>query len=183
MSHQRENIDSELAAWITQQRVFFVATAPLSSNGHINTSPKGGEAFRILGPLEVAYLDYTGSGAETAAHLRENGRIVIMFCAFDGPPKIVRLHGHGTVITSSDDRFSELSSRFPANPGTRAIIHVAVGRVSDSCGWSVPLFDFHSHRDNLDRWAANKGPEELNSYRAAKNQNSIDGLPAFNRNV
>jgi len=183
MSHQRENIDSELAAWIAQQRVFFVATAPLSPNGHINTSPKGGESFRILGPLEVAYQDYTGSGAETAAHLRENGRIVIMFCAFDGPPKIVRLHGHGTVITSSDDRFSELSSRFPANPGTRAIIHVAVGRVSDSCGWSVPLFDFHSHRDNLDRWAANKGPEELNSYRAAKNQNSIDGLPAFNRNV
>ena len=183
MSHQRENIDSELAAWINQQRVFFVATAPLSPNGHINTSPKGGEAFRILGPLEVAYQDYTGSGAETAAHLRENGRIVIMFCAFDGPPKIVRLHGHGTVITSSDDRFSELSSRFPANPGTRAIIHVAVSRVSDSCGWSVPLFDFHSHRDNLDRWAANKGPEELNSYRAAKNQNSIDGLPAFNCNA
>ncbi|MFZ4766353.1 MAG: pyridoxamine 5'-phosphate oxidase family protein [Roseimicrobium sp.] len=183
MSNQRENIDSELAAWITQQRVFFVATAPLSPDGHINTSPKGGEAFRILGPLEVAYQDYTGSGAETAAHLRENGRIVIMFCAFDGPPKIVRLHGHGTVITCSDDRFPELSSRFPANPGTRAVVHVAVSRVSDSCGWSVPLFDFRSHRDALDRWAANKGPEELNSYRAAKNQNSIDGLPAFNRNA
>lgn len=182
MSKQRENIDSELAAWIAQQRVFFVATAPLSPHGHINTSPKGGEAFRILGPLEVAYQDYTGSGAETAAHLRENGRIVIMFCAFDGPPKIVRLHGHGTVVTPGDARFPELSSRFPANAGTRAIVHVAVSRVSDSCGYSVPFFDFRSHRDTLDRWAANKGPEELNAYRATKNQKSIDGLPAFNCN-
>ena len=183
MSNQLDNIDSALADWITQQRIFFVATAPLSPAGHINTSPKGGEAFRILGPAEVAYQDYTGSGAETAAHLRENGRIVIMFCAFDGPPKIVRLHGHGTVITSSDCRFPELSSRFPVNPGTRAIVHVAVSRVSDSCGWSVPLFDFRSHRDALDRWAANKGPEKLDSYRTAKNQISIDGLPAFNRNA
>jgi hypothetical protein len=183
MSKQRENIDSELAAWISQQRVFFVATAPLSPDGHVNTSPKGGEAFRILGPLEVAYQDYTGSGAETAAHLRENGRIVIMFCAFDGPPKIVRLHGHGTVITSSDDRFPEFSSRFPANPGTRAFVHVAVSRVSDSCGFSVPLFDFRSHRDTLDRWAAKQGPEALKSYRVAKNQNSIDGLPSFNRHA
>ena len=183
MSKQRENIDPELAAWITQQRVFFVATAPLSPAGHINTSPKGGEAFRILGPLEVAYQDYTGSGAETAAHLRENGRIVIMFCAFDGPPKIVRLHGHGAIITPSDDRFSEFSSQFPANPGTRAFVHVAVRRVSDSCGYSVPFFDFRNQRDTLDLWAANKRPEELESYRATKNQNSIDGLPAFNRNA
>ena len=158
MSKQRENIYPELAAWITQQRVFFVATAPLSPAGHINTSPKGGEAFRILGPLEVAYQDYTGSGAETAAHLRENGRIVIMFCAFDGPPKIVRLHGHGAIITPSDDRFSEFSSQFPANPGTRAFVHVAVRRVSDSCGYSVPFFDFRNQRDTLDRWAANKRP-------------------------
>jgi hypothetical protein len=137
----------------------------------------------MLGPLEVAYQDYTGSGAETAAHLRENGRIVIMFCAFDGPPKIVRLHGHGTVITPNDDRFPELSSRFLDNPGTRAFVHVAVHRVSDSCGYSVPLYDFRSHRDTLDRWAANKGSEKLNSYRAANNQNSIDGLPAFNSNA
>jgi hypothetical protein len=106
-----------------------------------------------------------------------------MFCAFDGPPKIVRLHGHGTVITPGDDRFSELSSLFPANAGTRAFVHVAVSRVSDSCGYSVPFFDFRGHRDTLDRWAASKGPEELNAYRAAKNQNSIDGLPAFNRNA
>jgi hypothetical protein len=182
MSKQREAIDADLAAWIAQQRVFFVATAPVSPHGHINSSPKGGESFRVLGALEVAYQDYTGSGAETAAHLRENGRIVVMFCAFDGPPKIVRLHGHGTLITPGHERFEELQALFPPKPGTRAIVHVAVSRVSDSCGYGVPLFDFRGHRDTLDRWAINQGPEKLDAYRAAKNQNSIDGLPAFTRN-
>lgn len=131
----------------------------------------------------MAYQDYTGSGAETAAHLRENGRIVIMFCAFEGAPRIVRLHGHGTLITPDHERFSDLSSLFPAHAGTRAFVHIAVGRVSDSCGYAVPLFDFRSHRDALDRWIANKTPEALESYRATKNQNSIDGLPAFDRNA
>lgn len=180
MGKQYENINSELATWIARQRVFFVATAPLSRNGHINTSPKGGEAFRVLGPLEVAYQDYTGSGAETVAHLRENGRIVIMFCAFDGPPKIVRLHGHGTVITSENSRFTELVNLFPANSGTRAFIHITVNRVSDSCGYSVPFYDFRSHRDTLDQWAAKQGPDKLHTYRITKNQTSIDGLPSLN---
>jgi hypothetical protein len=179
MSKQRDHIDSELATWIAAQRVFFVATAPLAASGHINNSPKGGEAFRVLRPMEVAYQDYTGSGAETAAHLRENGRIIIMFCAFDGPPKIVRLHGRGTVLTSGDAKFVELAPLFPSNPGTRSIVHIAVDRVSDSCGYSVPYYDFRGQRDMLDRWAFNKGPEKLAEYRAAKNQASIDGLPAF----
>jgi hypothetical protein len=179
MSKRREHIDSDLAAWIAKQRVFFVATAPLASGGNVNTSPKGGDAFRILGPLEVAYQDYTGSGAETAAHLRENGRIVVMFCAFDGAPMIVRLHGRGTIVTPEHPRFAELSAQFPANPGTRAIVHIAVTRVSDSCGYSVPCFDFRGHRDTLERWAAAKGPVGLVDYRAKKNQTSIDGLPAF----
>jgi Pyridoxamine 5'-phosphate oxidase len=183
MSKQSENIDSELAAWIAQQRVFFVATAPLSPSGHINASPKGGETFRVLGPLEVAYQDYTGSGAESAAHLRENGRIVILFCAFDGPPKVVRLHGHGTVITPDHSRFAELGSLFPAHPGTRAFMHVSVTRVSSSCGYAVPFFDFRGHREALDRWTASQSPEKLEAYRATKNQRSIDGLPAFNRNA
>src|SRR5688572_14138725 len=147
MSKQRENIDSELATWIAAQRVFFVATAPLSPDGYINNSPKGGEAFRVLGPMEVAYQDYTGSGAETAAHLRENGRIVVMFCAFEEPPRIVRLHGRGTIIEPGHPRFSEMASGFPANPGTRAFVHVNVTRVSSSCGHGVPLFDFQRHRD------------------------------------
>lgn len=183
MSKQHKDIDSDLAAWIAEQRVFFVATAPLSPDGHINSSPKGGDAFRVLGPLEAAYQDYTGSGAETAAHLRENGRIVVMFCAFDGPPKIVRLHGHGSIITPDDTRFEKLVSLFPANLGTRAIVHIAVSRVSDSCGYSGPLYEFRGHRDTLDRWAINKGSNELDNYRATKNKQSIDGLPAFNRNA
>ncbi len=174
-----EKIDSELAAWIAKQRLFFVATAPLKPNGHINASPKGGEAFRVLGPMEVVYQDYTGSGAETVAHLRENGRIVIMFCAFEGSPKIVRLHGRGAVITPDQARFAELASHFPANPGTRAFIHVTVSRVSSSCGFSVPFYDYREHRDTLDDWATKQGQEKLHEYRANKNQQSIDGLPAF----
>jgi len=179
MSKQLQEIDADLAAWITQQRVFFVATAPLSGDGHINVSPKRGDAFRILGPLEVAYQDYTGSGAEAAGHLQENGRIVIMFCAFDGSPRICRLHGRGTLITPGDGRFAELAALFPANAGTRAFVHVAVKRVSTSCGYGVPYFDFRSHRDALDKWATTQGPDKLAGYRATKNQKSIDGLPAF----
>jgi len=179
MSNLRTEIDPELAAWIGRQRLFFVATAPLSAEGHVNVSPKGGEAFRVLGPLEIAYQDYTGSGAETAAHLRENGRIVIMFCAFDGAPKIVRLHGHGTVITAAHAHFEKLAGLFPDNPGTRAFIHVRVTRVSDSCGFSVPFYDYTGSRDTLDKWAAAQGPEKIAAYRAKKNQRSIDGMPAF----
>ncbi len=174
-----EQIDPETAGWIAQQKMFFVATAPLSQDGHINTSPKGGEALRVLGPMDVVYQDYTGSGAETVAHLRENGRILIMFCAFEGSPKIVRLHGTGTVVIAGDSSFAELASHFPENPGTRAFIRVKVTRVSSSCGYSVPFFDFRGQRDTLDRWAINQGPEKLKAYRATKNVKSIDGLPAF----
>lgn len=177
--NKRDCIDADLAAWIGKQRIFFVATAPLSPNGHVNTSPKGGEAFRVLGPLEVVYQDYTGSGAETAAHLRENGRIVIMFCAFDGPPKIVRLHGRGMVIGLEHPRFAEFAKLFPENPGTRAFIHIDVQRVSDSCGYSVPCYDYRQDRDTLDKWAVKQGGEKLAEYRVRKNQKSIDGLPAF----
>lgn len=179
MSKQRDSIDAEMALWIAAQRVFFVATAPVSLENHINVSPKGGDTFRVLGPMEAAYQDYTGSGAETAAHLRENGRIVIMFCAFEGPPKIVRLHGRGAVITPGHARFDGLVARFPDNPGTRAIIHIDVTRVSDACGYAVPYFDFRGDRDTLDRWAETKGPQALAEYRAAKNESSIDGLPAL----
>jgi hypothetical protein len=154
MSKQYKNINPELATWIAEQRMFFVATAPLSSDGHLNLSPKGGDAFRVLGPLEVVYQDYTGSGVETVAHIRENGRIVIMFCAFAGSPKILRLHGRGTILAPGDPRFTAMESLFPANSGTRAFIHIAVTRVVDSCGWAVPVYDFRCHRDTLDQWAA-----------------------------
>jgi hypothetical protein len=181
MSDLHEFIDAELANWISEQRVFFVATAPLDASGHVNLSPKGGDTLRVLGPMEVAYLDYTGSGAETAAHLRENGRIVIMFCAFEGSPRIMRLHGEGTVITPDNALFTDLARRFPVNPGTRSVVQVSVRRVSTSCGYAVPLMNFVSHRDALDKWVNAKGPDKLKDYRTQKNQSSVDGLPAFDR--
>lgn len=174
-----QTLTPEISGWIEQQQMFFVATSPLAADGHLNLSPKGGDSFRILGPHEVVYQDYTGSGAETAAHVRENGRIIIMFCAFAGPPKIVRLYGRGTLITRDHERFAEFEKAFPENPGTRAFIHIAVSRVSDSCGYSIPLYEFQGPRDILDRWAETKGPEGVKAYRANKNQKSIDGLPAF----
>src|SRR5580693_5451869 len=140
MSKRHESITPEISTWIREQRVFFVATAPRALDGHINVSPKGGDSFRVLGPLEVVQQDFTGSGAETAAHVRENGRIVIMFCAFQGPPRIVRLHGHGTVAAPGNPRYAEFLELFPVNPGTRAFVHIRIDRVSDSCGYSVPLF-------------------------------------------
>jgi hypothetical protein len=183
MSKRLKEIDAELGAWIGAQRLFFVATAPLSQHGHINVSPKGGEAFRILGPTEIAYQDYTGSGAETIAHLRENGCIVVMFCAFDGPPKIVRLHGSGRAISAEHPDFPEILRHFPDNPGTRSIIHIQIDRVSSSCGYSVPFYEFRGARPTLDEWAMAKGPDKLAAYRSEKNAKSIDGLPALDIRV
>lgn len=179
MSKQLPNIDTELGEWISRQRIFFVATAPLSPDAHLNISPKGGDAFRVLGPMEVAYQDYTGSGAETAGHLRENGRIIVMFCAFEGAPKVVRLHGRGEIIMPGHAQFDSLAKLFPENLGTRAFVHITLDRVSSSCGFSVPLFDFKTNRDTLDKWAKKEGAENLIAYRAKKNQTTIDNLPAF----
>jgi hypothetical protein len=175
----REEIDGELAAWMEAQPVFFVATAPLSAEGHVNCSPKGGDAFRVLGVREVAYLDYTGSGAETAAHVRENGRVVLMFCAFAGKPQIVRLHGTGEIITPDHPDWDTLAPTFPPNPGARAVVRVSVSRVSTSCGFGVPCMEHAGGRDVLDRWALAKGEDGLTQYRAEKNARSIDGLPAL----
>jgi hypothetical protein len=173
-------IDEAISEFIAAQKMFFVATAPLSAEGSINLSPKGLATFVELGPRQVAYLDLTGSGAETIAHLRENGRIVLMFCAFDGPPNIVRLHGRGRVVTPSSAEFAELSAHFQQREGIRSVIVVDVKRVSTSCGYSVPLLEFVRDRDQLDRWAQKKGPDGLVSYRRQKNRASIDGLPALN---
>ena len=178
MAKTYERIDAKLADWIGQQHIFFVASAPLAHTGHINCSPKGGDAFRILDPLTVAYLDLTGSGAETIAQLRENGRIVVMFCAFEGPPRIVRLHGRGEAVMPGHPDFPVLASRFPPNIGTRAVIRVAVTRVSDSCGFAVPFYDYRGERDTLDRWAESKGADQLDEYRRTRNARSLDGLPA-----
>ncbi len=176
-------ITPELAEWIGQQRMFFVATAPLAANGLLNCSPKGMDAFRILGSREVAYLDLTGSGIETIAHLRENGRIVFTFCAFDGPPKIVRLHGVGSAIALGEPGYDALRSRFPEISGARAIVRAQVSRIGDSCGWGVPLYEFVAERDTLVRAAETKGPAGLAEYRARKNARSLDGLPGLDKSA
>lgn len=169
-------IDDAVAAFIARQHVFFVATAPRADDGHVNVSPKGGDTFRILGPRQVAYLDLTGSGVETIAHVRENGRIVVMFCAFEGPPDIVRLHGRGTVLLPGDGDYSALAAGYPPNAGARAILRIDVTRVATSCGYAVPLFEYVGDRDQLDKWVERKGSEGLTSYRSEKNARSIDGL-------
>jgi hypothetical protein len=179
MGKQFDQISPELAKWLGQQRLFFVATAPLAQDGLVNCSPKGMDTFRIVGSKEVAYLDLTGSGIETAAHLRENGRIVFMFCAFSGPPKIVRLHGTGEVVPSHDARFEDLRALFPDYPGARSVIRAALHRISDSCGYAVPRFEHAGDRDTLARWADSKGPAGLASYQAENNRRSLDGLPGL----
>jgi Pyridoxamine 5'-phosphate oxidase len=175
-----ESITPKLRAWIEAQHVFFVATAPLAPDGHINLSPRGGGGtFAVINEHTVAWLDLTGSGAETIAHLRENGRIVVMFCGFEGPPQIVRLHGQGRTIVPDDVAWQGVSSYFPEKLGARAIVVVDIKRISDSCGYSVPLYEFVGDRDLLDQWSENRGAEKLASYREEKNAESIDGLPAL----
>jgi len=190
MGRQYEEIDEHLRRWIGRQRLFFVGTAPLAAEGRVNVSPKGPiDTLRVLGPAHVAYLDLVGSGVETLAHLRENGRIVLMLCAFEGPPRIVRLHGRGEVILPDAPRFEELAGacRFgPVRPQLqRAIVHVRVERVSDSCGYGVPLMAYEGERPHQDAWAAKKlrvgGPDALIDYQARKNAESIDGLPGVDR--
>jgi pyridoxamine 5'-phosphate oxidase-like protein len=170
-------IDEALRKFIQAQSVFFVATAPLAANGHVNVSPKGLDTFRILGPRRVAYLDIFGSGVETIAHLRENGRMVMMFCAFQGAPKILRLHGQGRAVEPHEAEFAALQGQFPVFEGTRAIIVVEVRRISDSCGYGVPLLKYDAERAELPAWCRKRGTEGLKIYRQEKNRQSIDGLP------
>jgi hypothetical protein len=169
-------IDEKLSAWLSTQKLFFVATAPLSQQGHVNCSPKDGRSFQILDERTVVYLDLTGSGVETIAHVKENGRIVLMFCAFSGAPNIARLHGQGEVIESHHEDFLSLKARFGNVPGLRSFIRVRLTRVSTSCGFGVPLYEFLGDRNQLAAWAERKGPEKLVEYRHEKNAISIDGL-------
>jgi hypothetical protein len=171
-----DEISPDLAQWIRAQPMFFVATAPSGSEGHVNVSPKGLAGLAVLGPLRCAYLDLTGSGVETIAHVRENGRITIMFCAFDGPPRIVRLHGRGTIHPVNTPGFDALAPEFPELPGARSIVEIEVTRVSTSCGFGVPRMDVVGERDDLVKWATRKGDDGLADYHATKNATSIDGL-------
>ncbi len=183
-----DGIDERLRAWISAQPMFFVASAPLAADGHVNVSPKGPiGTLRVLDERTLAYLDVVGSGAETIAHVRENGRIVIMLCAFSGPPRIVRLHGRAEVVPPADARFAALEERCgfeqPSVPAyRRSIVLVEVTRVADSCGYGVPLMSFEGLRPHSEAWAQKKmrvgGEEALLAYQREKNGASIDGLPA-----
>ena len=179
MGRTYDGIDDELAAWLTAQPLWFVGTAPLAADGHVNVSPRGHDTFSVLGPHQVAWVDYTGSGIETIAHLRENGRICLMFCSYDERPRIVRLHGRGTVAMPANPSYDDVVARHPPHPSTRAVVVVDVERVSDSCGFGVPVMDLVGERDLLRRGAERRGPEGLAEYRATKNAASIDGLPGL----
>ena len=179
MARVLDGIGAELRTFLEGQPVFFVATAPTDDDGHINCSPKGLDTFRVLDDHTVAYLDLTGSGIETVAHLRDNARITLMFCAFTGRPDIVRLYGRGRVVPADAPDAAALLARFPELPGTRSVVVVDVERVSSSCGYGVPRLSLEGTRDELLDWATKKGEPGLTEYRAEKNAHSIDGLPGM----
>lgn len=179
MGKQYETLDPGLRGFLEAQHLFFVGTAPLDARGHVNVSPKGLDSFRVVDDSTVAYLDLTGSGAETAAHLRENGRITFLFCAFEGPPRIVRLYGRGEAVSPGDPRWEELYDLFPPSRSARAVILVELDRIADSCGYGVPRYSFVEERTQLPAWTDRKTDEQLREYQREKNTKSIDGLPAY----
>jgi hypothetical protein len=172
-------LDDGLREFIATQRLFFVASAPLSASGHINLSPKGLDSLRFLGPRQIAYLDLTGSGIETVAHVRENGRLTLMFCAFQGRPRILRLYGRAVIVEPEDDDWERLASQFPVYTARRSIVLLNIERIADSCGYGVPLYNYAGERTQLVAWAERKGPDGVAAYKATKNQHSIDGLPGL----
>lgn len=179
MGKSQPLIDESTKNFIEKQKIFFAASAPLDPNGHVNLSPKGLDSIRILAPDTIAYLDLTGSGVETISHVNENGRLVLMFCAFEGPPKIVRIHGRARVVEAGTSEFASLIGHFNPIEGMRAIIVMKVRRVTDTCGFAVPLLKYENDRQQLIAWAQHKGPEGLKQYRAEKNAASLDGLPGL----
>ncbi|MEM7577630.1 MAG: pyridoxamine 5'-phosphate oxidase family protein [Planctomycetota bacterium] len=178
----RDFLNDRDRAFIARQNMFFVATAPKSDQGLINLSPKGLDGtFVTIDSQTVAYLDLTGSGVETIAHLRENGRICVMFCAFEGKPNILRIHGIGDAVEPGDAEFATLRKYFAPMAGVRSIIRVRIGRVADSCGFAVPLYTYDGQREALNEWAEKKGPDGVRAYQEKKNRVSLDGLPGLGR--
>lgn len=177
MSKFYSELNSTLQNFIEEQKIFFTATAP--QQGRINLSPKGMDTFRCIDPLTVAYLDLTGSGNETAAHLTENERITVMFCSFTDTPLILRLYGKGQSIKPRHQNWESLALLFPSMAGTRQIILVKIESVQTSCGYGVPLYEFHQERTKLVQWAEQKGEKAVQEYWQLKNQKSIDGLPTY----
>ncbi|GLI01799.1 pyridoxamine 5'-phosphate oxidase family protein [Phytohabitans aurantiacus] len=181
-------IDDRLREWLLRQPMYFVATAPSGDGGHVNVSPKGGRGtFAVLGPRELAYVDLFGSGIETVSHLKQNGRVTVMFCSFEGPPQIIRVHGRGEVVEMADPRFDDLLARFDlpdeARPTVRSVIRVEATRISDSCGFGVPLMAYQEDRRQLYRtaeaWLDQRGPDAIRDYCDVNNGESIDGLPGL----
>ncbi|MDO9498047.1 MAG: pyridoxamine 5'-phosphate oxidase family protein [Nocardioides sp.] len=180
MGKIHDGIAGRVRTFIEAQPVFFVGSAPSGDDGHVNVSPKGlADTFAVVDEHTVAYLDLTASGAETIAHLRQNGRITVMFCSFEAKPNVVRLHGRGRVVGLYDDDFGDWAARFPANPAARAVIVVDVERVSDSCGYALPLMSLDDERDLLTPNMERRGADGVVAYRRLKNRTSIDGIPAF----
>ncbi|KRB77157.1 pyridoxamine 5'-phosphate oxidase [Nocardioides sp. Root190] len=173
-------VAGRMREFVESQKVFFVATSPLAEDGHVNVSPRGiPGTFRMLDDLTFAWIETSGSGSETIAHLRENGRVTVMFCAFEGAPNIVRFHGRGRIVTRYDDEYTLLAPLFVDLPGARAVVVVDIERISDSCGYGVPLMDYVGERELLQPYFARKGVEGSADYRRLKNRTSIDGLPAY----
>ncbi|MDH3639824.1 MAG: pyridoxamine 5'-phosphate oxidase family protein [Gammaproteobacteria bacterium] len=179
MGKEYQEIDEHMRGWMERQRVFFVSTAPLADDGRINCSPKGLDGLRVLGPRQIVYADIGGSGIETVAHLKENGRIVIMLCAFDGPPKIFRFYGHGRSVEPHDADFEKLVPMFPKIPAIRNFIIIDINCIRDSCGYGVPLYDFKTDRESLKSWCESKTEEEILTFRIERNALSLDGLPGL----
>jgi hypothetical protein len=179
MGTTSNQLDDKLIAFIRRQKLFFVATAPLTAEGSVNVSPKGYDSLAIIDKRTVAYADLGGSGIETHAHLAENGRITLMFCAFEGAANILRLYGRGESMAFDDPRFADRMKLFPDFERARAVITVHIHRVADSCGWGVPFFDYKGERDQLRRWVEAKPFDEWAARRFESNATSIDGLPGL----
>ena len=179
MGKNYDALTDEHREWIAEQKLFFVATAALAADGHVNMSPKGYDTFRVIDERTVAYLDLTGSGIETIAHLRENRRLTVMFCGFEGRPRILRLYGTGTPVLHGEPGFDELAAFWGPPPGARAVIRLDIDLVRSSCGFSIPFMDYAGERETLGEWAEKKGPDGIAAYWADRNAVSIDGLQGF----
>jgi len=179
MGKDYTELSDEHRRWIAQQHLFFVATAPRSADGHVNMSPKGYDTFRVVDERTVQYLDLTGSGIETIAHLREVPRLTIMFCAFEGRPRILRLYGRGSVVVHGDPGFEAAAQPWGPRPGARSVITLDIERVRSSCGYSIPFLEYAGERDTLADWAERKGADGIEQYWDDRNAESIDGLPGL----
>ncbi len=181
MAKVYDELDDRLCRFIAEQKLFFVGSAPRDDQGLVNVSPKGMDALRILDSTTVAYLDFTGSGIESVAHVKENGRLVIMFCSFDKSPMILRLHGRATVTERHDPQWQELQSHFPPSRMARCIIKMSVTRIADSCGWGVPMYDYVGERDQYRKYSDQIDDAGLRQAQLESNLKSINGLPGLEK--